>query len=187
MMSRPQVVLIACLFCSLFFFQAVFAQTPAGTSGSTPALSFVSSGFQSTSGQEGHEAATKGEAAAQPLSDQDLTQTENTSNLPAKTAQPLTDSGDRDEETKRSTHGGARSTPQKLSYFGYDVFRRFSGNGHASVQEGMGPNYVVGPGDEFFFCVWGRNEASFTASINIQRELIILIIGSAQVTSAKSS
>ena len=68
---------------------------------------------------------------------------------------------------------------QKVRLFGYDIFSRFVSADVAEVP--LRPDYIVGSGDEFECFIWGREETSFKARINVEGEVIVPHVGPVSV------
>ena len=78
-------------------------------------------------------------------------------------------------DTDNVSSGKGSFKIEKLSYFGYDIFSNSQG---LSVGNYVIDNsYRVGPGDLFQISVWGSEEASFTAEINSNGELLMPTFG----------
>jgi protein involved in polysaccharide export with SLBB domain len=53
-----------------------------------------------------------------------------------------------------------------LKHFGFDLFQQGRSGFQASVRLPVGPDYVIGPGDELRITVWGKVEGAWTVEVD---------------------
>ena len=64
-------------------------------------------------------------------------------------------------------------TIENLQYFGYNIFERDPALFQATTVGAVDPNYLIGPGDEIIFTLWG--ETQFRELLKVNREGFIFI------------
>ncbi len=66
---------------------------------------------------------------------------------------------------------------RELRQFGYDFFDRAPGLFNPAQTVPLGPDYVVGPGDEIRIAVWGRVEAQYRVSVDREGNIQLPVAG----------
>jgi polysaccharide biosynthesis/export protein len=69
----------------------------------------------------------------------------------------------------------------QVRQFGYNVFRAPAGTFAPVENLPVGPDYVLGPGDDLMVYVWGLIESNFTATVNRSGEIFIPKVGPLKV------
>ena len=82
------------------------------------------------------------------------------------------------EESDIERYFSAQTTPKvKLTQFGYNFFQSATADFTPHTFVPVGPNYVVGPGDELFIHLWGLVEDAFRVIIDRNGEITLPKIG----------
>ena len=74
-----------------------------------------------------------------------------------------------------------RTISKDLKQFGYDIFSSTVSSFAPVTDVPVGPDYVVGPGDSFLICLWGRVEASFDVKVDRNGEITLPKVGTLKV------
>lgn len=69
----------------------------------------------------------------------------------------------------------------RLKQFGYDFFRGEVSTFAPVTDVPVGPDYIIGPGDNFTINLWGKAEATFQAKVSRDGEVTIPKVGSVKV------
>ena len=72
-------------------------------------------------------------------------------------------------------------TPTSLSQFGYSVFASTVSSFAPVTNIPVGPDYVVGPGDQLYIYTWGRMNQSLSATVNRDGSIVVSGIEPLQV------
>ncbi len=64
-----------------------------------------------------------------------------------------------------------------IRQFGYDVFRKSVSSFAAIANVPVGPDYVIGPGDNFTVTMWGRANAQYSVTVNRNGEIVLPEVG----------
>ena len=67
--------------------------------------------------------------------------------------------------------------PKRLTQFGYDVFQRPVSTFAPVTNVPVGPDYIVGPGDNFTVTLWGRINAQYTVTVSRSGEIAMPEVG----------
>lgn len=86
-----------------------------------------------------------------------------------------------ERDYEESADPGALPAERRLRQFGYEVFRS-PATTFAPVEDvPVGPDYVLGPGDELTIYVWGLVESVFNAAVNRNGEIFVPRAGTLKV------
>ena len=66
---------------------------------------------------------------------------------------------------------------KRLTQFGYDIFRGPVSTFAPVTNVPVGPDYIIGPGDNFTVTLWGRVNAQYPATLNRNGEIILPEVG----------
>ena len=66
---------------------------------------------------------------------------------------------------------------KNITQFGYDLFRTSPSTFAPVKQVPVGPDYLLGPGDEFRISIWGKIDADYTARIDREGQIKLPQIG----------
>jgi protein involved in polysaccharide export with SLBB domain len=72
--------------------------------------------------------------------------------------------------------------PSDIKLFGYDLFKKQPSTFSPSGKVPVGPNYVVGPGDEIRIIVWGKFEGKWDVVVNRDGNIALPKVGIVGVT-----
>lgn len=64
-----------------------------------------------------------------------------------------------------------------LKQFGYELFSRTASNFNGSAMIAVGPDYIIGPGDEFTLTLWGTTEGIFALKVTKEGEVTLPKVG----------
>jgi polysaccharide biosynthesis/export protein len=66
---------------------------------------------------------------------------------------------------------------QGLQQFGYDLFLKTSSSSVSSASLPVGPDYIIGPGDQFTLTLWGTTEGIYTLMVSKEGEVTLPKVG----------
>jgi polysaccharide export outer membrane protein len=72
--------------------------------------------------------------------------------------------------------------PSSLKQFGYDLFTNSTGSFIPPAMIPVGPDYIIGPGDQFTLTLWGTTEGIFTLQVSKEGEIILPKVGVVSVS-----
>lgn len=64
-----------------------------------------------------------------------------------------------------------------LRQFGYELFNRTAENFSGSAMVPVGPDYIIGPGDQFTLTLWGTTEGIYTLKVTKEGEITLPKVG----------
>lgn len=64
-----------------------------------------------------------------------------------------------------------------LRQFGYDLFNRTTANFSEPAMLPVGPDYIIGPGDQFTLTMWGTTEGIYTLKVTKEGEITLPKVG----------
>lgn len=64
-----------------------------------------------------------------------------------------------------------------LRQFGYDLFNRTTANFSEPAMLPVGPDYIIGPGDQFTLTMWGTTEGIYTLRVTKEGEITLPKVG----------
>jgi len=73
-------------------------------------------------------------------------------------------------------------TPEELEQFGYSFFDKEVSSFTPITNLPVGPDYVLGPGDSFAINLWGKTEATYSATVTRDGSIIIPRLGTLNVS-----
>ncbi|MDA8099364.1 MAG: SLBB domain-containing protein [Nitrospiraceae bacterium] len=65
----------------------------------------------------------------------------------------------------------------ELKQFGYDLFQKNSSQFTPSVSTPVGPDYIIGPGDQLVLTLWGTAEGIFTVTVSKEGNVTLPKVG----------
>lgn len=71
---------------------------------------------------------------------------------------------------------------KNLKQFGYDLFKQGVSTFAPITNVPVGPDYILGPGDELIINIWGKIDISFTSLINRNGEIFIPKVGAVVIS-----
>jgi polysaccharide biosynthesis/export protein len=83
---------------------------------------------------------------------------------------------------QKNAREGADTRDPQLRQFGYDLFSRAPSTFAPVEQVPVGPDYVMGPGDEVKIAVWGKVEGQWTVTVNRDGNISVPKVGTIGVT-----
>ena len=94
------------------------------------------------------------------------------------TASPATPAQPQDPSLFERTLSGEHTElmTAKLEQFGYDLFSK-AGPYQAPTMMPVGPDYVIGPGDEFTLTLWGTTEGIYAVQVSKEGEITLPKVG----------
>ena len=72
-----------------------------------------------------------------------------------------------------------------LKQFGYDIFNKTSSTFTPTVSVPVGPEYIIGPGDQFTVTLWGTTEGIYTFKVTKEGNITLPKVGVVPVSGVK--
>ncbi len=69
-----------------------------------------------------------------------------------------------------------------LTQFGYDLFNKTVSTFNPSITMPVGPDYIVGPGDQFTLTLWGTTEGIYSVQVSKEGEVTLPKVGVVSVS-----
>jgi len=69
------------------------------------------------------------------------------------------------------------TTPKQITQFGYDLFNKTVSTFAPQTSMAVGPDYIIGPGDQFTLTLWGTTEGIYNLKVTKEGEITLPKVG----------
>lgn len=86
---------------------------------------------------------------------------------------------------EKTLSGGFPEQPKSLEQFGYDLFNRTASTFTPQSISAVGPDYLIGPGDQFTLTLWGTTEGIYTLQVTKEGDVTLPKVGVVPVSGVR--